>query len=70
MQAMTAFIDEHRGAYGVELICKVLPIAPSTYYTHTARKADPELRPNRAGRDDALCSQIRRVWNENKQVYG
>jgi putative transposase len=48
----------------------VLPIAPSTYYTHAARKADPELRPNRAWKDDALCLEIRRVWDENKQVYG
>lgn len=67
---MTAFIDEHRDVYGVEPICKVLPIAPSTYYTHAARKADPGLRPNRAWKDEALCVEIRRVWGENKQVYG
>ena len=67
---MMGFIDEHRDVYGVEPICKVLPIAPSTYYTHAARKADPDLRPNRACRDDALCEEIRRVWEENKQVYG
>ena len=67
---MTAFIDEHRCVYGVEPICKVLPIAPSTYYTQAARRVDPELRPNRAWRDDALCQEIRRVWDENKQVYG
>ena len=67
---MTAFIDEHRDVYGVEPICKVLPIAPSTYYTQAARRVDPELRPNRAWRDDVLCQEIRRVWDENKQVYG
>ena len=67
---MTAFIDEHRDAHGVEPICRVLPIAPSTYYTHAARHADPALRPARARRDDALCTEIRRVWDENKQVYG
>ena len=67
---MTSFIDEHRDAYGVEPICRVLPIAPSTYYTHAARQADPELRSNRAWKDDALCTEIRRVWDENKQVYG
>jgi putative transposase len=67
---MTAFIDEHRAVYGVEPICKVLPIAPSTYYTHAARQADPELRPNRAWKDEALCGEIRRVWEQNKQVYG
>lgn len=67
---MTAFIAEHRGVHGVEPICKVLPIAPSTYYTHAARQADPELRPDRGWRDEALCQEIRRVWDENKQVYG
>jgi putative transposase len=48
----------------------VLPIAPSTYYTHAARGADPELRPNRAWKDDALCVEIGRVWDENRQAYG
>ncbi|TDR33600.1 putative transposase [Tahibacter aquaticus] len=67
---MTAFIAEHSDSYGVEPICKVLPIAPSTYYAHAARRADPELRSNRARRDDALCGEIRRVWDANKQVYG
>ena len=45
---MKAFIDDHRVVYGVEPICKVLPIAPSTYYLHAARKAHPELRSTRA----------------------
>lgn len=67
---MTSFIDAHRNVYGVEPICKVLPIAPSTYYTHAARKLDPDLRPDRAWKDDALCVEIQRVWDENKQVYG
>ena len=67
---MTAFIDEHRDAHGVEPICRVLPIAPSTWYTHAARQADPELQPDRWWRDEALCVEIRRVWDENKQVYG
>jgi putative transposase len=67
---MTAFIDEHRDIYGVEPICRVLPIAPSTYYTHAERKTDPERRPNREWRDDALCAEIRRVFDENRQVYG
>ena len=40
---MIAFIDDHRGAYGVEPICEVLPIAPSTYHSHAARRADPSL---------------------------
>ena len=46
---MIAFIDDHRGVYGVEPICKVLPIAPSTYHAHAARRADPACLPARAG---------------------
>jgi hypothetical protein len=56
---MTAFIDEHRDVYGVEPICKMLPIGPSTYYVHAARKANPALRPSRALRDERLCVEIR-----------
>ena len=65
-----AFIDDHRAEYGVEPICAVLPIAPSTYYTHKAREADPRLRPDRAQRDQQLRVEIARVWKENLQVYG
>ena len=38
---MIAFIDDHRGVHGVEPICKVLPIAPSTYWADVAKRADP-----------------------------
>jgi putative transposase len=67
---MKAFIDEHRDVYGVEPICKVLPIAPSTYYAHAARQAAPEKRSDRAKRDEALTHEVERVWNENQRVYG
>tara|TARA_R110002049_G_C9071567_1_gene554939 strand:+ start:371 stop:1276 length:906 start_codon:yes stop_codon:yes gene_type:complete len=67
---MKSFIDEHRGLYGVEPICKVLPIAPSTYYVHAARAAEPALRPPRAKRDETLLPEIQRVWDENLSVYG
>ena len=67
---MVAFIDEHRGEYGVEPICDVLPIAPSTYYTQAARREDPQLRPARAKRDEMLRPEIQRVWDENLAVYG
>jgi MoxR-like ATPase len=50
---MIAFIDDHRGELGVEPICKHLPIAPSTYYDHLAKRADPDLRSDRARRDVA-----------------
>jgi putative transposase len=67
---MVEFIDEHRDAYGVEPICQVLPIAPSTYFERTARKADPELRPARTKRDEKLQPEIQRVWSQNFSVYG
>ncbi len=63
---MIAFIDKHRAAYGVEPICRVLPIAPSTYHAHAA----PEKLPRRAKRDASLKVEIRRVWEENFRVYG
>ncbi len=67
---MTAFIDEHREVYGVEPICKVLPIAPSTYYRHATRQADPGKAPVRVQRDARLCTAIQRVWEANRRVYG
>ena len=69
-EAMTAFIDDQRNAYGVEPICSVLPIAPSTYYAQKVRQADPSRLSGRAKRDAALKVEIERVWNENRQVYG
>jgi transposase InsO family protein len=67
---MIAVIDAHRDAYGVEPICKVLPIAPSTYHAHVARRANPETLSRRAKRDAALKVEIRRVFDENFRVYG
>ena len=65
-----AFVDEHRDEYGVEPICNVLPIAPSTYYEHKAREADPSRVPPRVRRDAVLRDEIERVWNDHFQVYG
>jgi transposase InsO family protein len=67
---MVSFIDEHREAYGVEPICAVLPIAPSTYYEEKARRIDPSRLWKRAQRDAVLCKEIDRVWRENHRVYG
>jgi transposase InsO family protein len=67
---MIAFIDEHRARHGVEPICRVLPIAPSTYHVHAARRANPAKLPARARRDITLRSEIRRVYEENFRVYG
>jgi putative transposase len=67
---MIAFIDDHREVHGVEPICKVLPIAPSTYHAHVAKRVDPERLSARAKQDMALKPEIARVFTENFEVYG
>ena len=67
---MIAFIDDHRGAHGVEPICRVLPIAPSTYHDHMAKRADPAKMSVRARRDMAMKVEVARVFAENFRVYG
>ena len=67
---MISFIDDHRGSYGVEPICRVLPIAPSTYHDHVAKRTEPEKLSARAKRDEILKSEIARVFAENFEVYG
>src|SRR5690606_9619253 len=67
---MISFIDDHREAHGVEPICKVLPIAPSTYHDHVAKRADPAKLSARAKRDLELKPEIERVFAENFEVYG
>jgi transposase InsO family protein len=67
---MIGFIDDYRGAYGVEPICRVLKIAPSTYHAHDVRRRRPDTAPPRVQRDAALRVEIRRVFDENFEVYG
>jgi putative transposase len=67
---MIAFIDDHNGSHGVEPICNVLPIAPSTYYDHLAKLADPAKLSARASRDVRLRPDIQRVFDANFRVYG
>ena len=67
---MVEFIDEHRAEYGVEPICDQLPIAPAIYYEYKAREAEPERQPPRVRRDAEIRPEIRRVYDENFQVYG
>jgi putative transposase len=67
---VVAFIDDHRGQFGVQPICRVLTghgaaIAPGTYY---AAKGRPP--PARARRDAELLAEIKRVYKENGEVYG
>lgn len=67
---MIAFIDDHRADHGVEPICRVLPIAPSTYYLHATQRADPAKLSLRAKRDLALKPEIKSVFKDNFGVYG
>ena len=67
---MIAFVEEHRDIHGVEPICRLLPIAPSTYYEHVDRRRDPAKLSARAKRDAELRDAIQRVWQENFRVYG
>jgi len=67
---MVLFIDDHRDVYGVEPICRVLPIAPSTYHAHAARRLDPSKASLRTRRDEVLRRSIRRIFDENFRVYG
>jgi putative transposase len=67
---MVSFIDQHKEEYGVESMCSVLPIAPSTYYEHARRVREPERRPVRQKRDDTLRAEIARVYEANQFVYG
>ena len=67
---MIAFIDEHRDEYGVEPICRVLPIAPSTYWERMAQRRDPSRQSARKRRDHVLKPEVLRVFSENFGVYG
>ena len=70
VEVMIAFIDDHRGEHGVEPICRVLPIAPSTYHDHLAKRADPEKLSDAGEAGRGAAAEIERVFDENCEVYG
>jgi putative transposase len=67
---MIGFIEDHRKEYGVEPICRVLPIAPSTYHDHASKSRDPERRSERAKQDEVRKIEVKRVFDQNFGVYG
>ena len=67
---MMDFIEEHRRVFGVEPICIVLPIAPSTYHERLSIARDPDRAPGRARSDAAMCLEIDRVWKASRKVQG
>ena len=67
---MIGFIEDHRKEYGVEPICRVLPIAPSTYHDHAVKRRNPERMSDRAKNDEAVKIEVKRVFDHNFGVYG
>lgn len=67
---MVEFIDREREVYGVEPICEVLPIAPSTYYRNKHLARHPQQRCARVQHDEWLAPEIARVYEDNNGVYG
>ena len=67
---MIAFIEEYREVYGVESICRVLPITPATFHRHSAIARKPELASDRARQDKEDFEEIRRVHAKSRGRYG
>ena len=67
---MIAFIEDHRGEFGVEPMCRMLQIAPSTYYERRAIARDPDRASARAKSDAELCIKINAAWEDNRKLYG
>ena len=70
MEEMIKFITEHRSVCGIEPICRILQIAPSTYHLHLAKQNDPNKRSRWVRRDDVLKPDIQRIFDANRRVYG
>jgi putative transposase len=64
---MSAFVEEHRGCFGVEPVCRALQVAPSTYYAVRERQRRPAARTLR---DGELLVEIRRVYAASSRLYG
>jgi putative transposase len=67
MQVIVAFVDEHRVEFGVEPICKALPVASSSYYAAKKRELTPSAR---ALRDAVMMQVLMVLWVANRKVYG
>ena len=67
---MTAFLDAHRDRFGVEPICRVLPIAPSTYHARCAIARAPDRASDRAKRDARDSAEIKRIFDASRGRYG
>ena len=64
---MVDYIDQHRDEFGVEPICRVLQMAPSTYYAARDRRQNPSVRRER---DAVMMQALMLLWVTNRKVYG
>ena len=67
---MVKFIDDEKKKYGVESICRILPIAPSTYYRIKDEQENPEKQSRRKQSDKHLMEQIKQIWRDSGCRYG
>ena len=67
---MVDFIHNNKSRYGIEAICTVLPIAPSTYYRHLNLAEHPDNRSKRALHDEYYAEEIKRIWRDSCGSYG
>ena len=67
---MVDFIHNNKDLYGVEAICRILPIAPYTYYRTLDLAENPEHRAKRNRHDQHHAKQIKWVWKESLGWYG
>ena len=67
---MVQFIDDYKDNYGIELICKVLQIAPSTYHRAKDLSDNPHKHSLRRQHDDDYISEIKHIWQDSKCRYG
>ena len=67
---MVKFIDDEKQHYGVESICRILPIAPSTYYRIKDEQENPEKQSRRKQSDKHLIAQIKQIWQDSGCRYG
>ncbi len=70
MEEMIMFIDEHKVEYGVGPICKVLRVAPSTFYARAAIARDPDRASDRAIQDIIDCEKIKEAFDGSGKRYG
>lgn len=69
-EEVVCFIDTYREHFGVEPICKVLQLTPSTYYRHKQLEREPDKRSARVKRDEELEIKITEIWEDSFRNYG